>query len=1074
MDPEIIFNDQLMAENLVHNDDEDDTIIEYNDDEDDELHRQPDFTKMSRNGKSFLKPGGLVQKMTKYEKDRKKTIQKNKIRFDALGIKSLKNSMFGSIEKDNSESCRVGKRKVGETDNDEDYQPLDDEGLSSSSDNGEPFDSQVIEDIHMGPSKKTNRCAARLIASQTPREKRSTVDEDTLTLPRRPVAAQVNHSESTPEVSTQPIHLPALHTRPDQLPTSATQPDHLSSPCTVTNSGASIPVLGKKRVRGPTRGKNVEKIRKERGDRIPVTLNRLTRAIEGDYATPLAAALGQQIRVHAPVRNDGWLEIAFGLRESIVTRVGQTFDFGDYNNDVDVRCIIDHKCQTLYSEWKSRLHTHYKSLKKDNVSDLKSQILYPCTKDDWEWMIDNLWETDDWKVKSENAMKARGCVKYNHTSGSRSFASRASIIVQGSKPTITKLFEDTHRRHQHGGVWIDNTAEEHHATMVLKIAEQSQPSVTYPLSEEQISREVLGKRSVYLKGYGIRKDSTSFATHFEAPNSEVIVLQQQLVDQRQQLVDQGKQLLDQAQNMSTMQTIIQMLAAKNGIDLENIPGLVPSNNVGEDASGVREDETSLDIRRDVQEIFKMTPHDKQVMMFFATQQGNPSCLQEIYARCNEKMRAQQSKFLATINSIINDGLDGSEGGEEACPSDIRSDTGEPIQDATANGGIDHWLAVEHPVTERIAEINLPAAQVAVGMGIPLWQIPARTDAFPAGLRVLVVDDDLVWLRILEKMLKKCSYEGSKYTIDMVRGGPGSYRLKINQSEIEVEIHTLRDGGLLMQLDGNSHVIYAEEEAAGTRLLIDGRTCLLQNDHDPPKLVAETPCKLLRYLVLDGSHVEADIPFVEVEAGYVRRIVFEGGLILDPDQGVSLPCGNHGLANSALPALPGDSQKVSRPAMVSTVSWPYATGQLSSANRETDFLRFREAWSLLHSAADVAGRSEILKAFPMHRTGRIRPNPESMFRVLSGMYFPGKQDRISGSARLLLLPVCCCRILLGCCNVAVKRLLLDAGLLQIWVVVSPMNSIHNRKDWENDDFEESGEVSTNDAMESLKNNWPPRG
>ncbi|CAL5364992.1 unnamed protein product [Camellia sinensis] len=318
------------------------------------------------------------------------------------------------------------------------------------------------------------------------------------------------------------------------------------------------------------------------------------------------------------------------------------------------------------------------------------------------------------------------------------------------------------------------------ATMVSKIAEQSQPSVTHPLSEEQISREVLGKRSVYLKGYGIRKDSTSSATHFEAPNSEVIVLQQQLVDQRQQLVDQGKQLLDQAQNMSTMQTIIQMLAAKNGIDLANIP----------------------DMKRDVQEIFKMTPHDKQ----------------------GKKMRAQQSKFLATINSIINDGLDGSEGGEEACPSDIRSDTGEPTQDATANGGIDHWL-VEHPVTEQIAEINLPAAQVAVGMGIPLWQIPARTDAFPAGLRVLVVDNDLVWLRILEKMLKKCSYEG---------------------------------------LDGNSHVIYAEEEAAGTRLLIDGRTCLLQNDHDPPKLVAETPCKLLRYLVLDGSHVEADIPFVEVE------------------------------------------------------------------------------------------------------------------------------------------------------------------------------------------------------------------
>ncbi|XP_062145774.1 acetyl-CoA carboxylase 1-like isoform X2 [Alnus glutinosa] len=107
-------------------------------------------------------------------------------------------------------------------------------------------------------------------------------------------------------------------------------------------------------------------------------------------------------------------------------------------------------------------------------------------------------------------------------------------------------------------------------------------------------------------------------------------------------------------------------------------------------------------------------------------------------------------------------------------------------------------------------------------------------------------------------------EGSKYTIDMIRGGPGSYRLRMNESEIEAEIHTLRDGGLLMQLDGNSHVIYAEEEAAGTRLLIDGRTCLLQNDHDPSKLVAETPCKLLRYLILDGSHIDADTPYAEVE------------------------------------------------------------------------------------------------------------------------------------------------------------------------------------------------------------------
>lgn len=39
---------------------------------------------------------------------------------------------------------------------------------------------------------------------------------------------------------------------------------------------------------------------------------------------------------------------------------------------------------------------------------------------------------------------------------------------------------------------------------------------------------------------------------------------------------------------------------------------------------------------------------------------------------------------------------------------------------------------------------------------------------------------------------------------------------------------------------------------------------MQNDHDPSKLVAETPCKLLRLLVPDGSHVDADAPYAEVE------------------------------------------------------------------------------------------------------------------------------------------------------------------------------------------------------------------
>lgn len=39
-----------------------------------------------------------------------------------------------------------------------------------------------------------------------------------------------------------------------------------------------------------------------------------------------------------------------------------------------------------------------------------------------------------------------------------------------------------------------------------------------------------------------------------------------------------------------------------------------------------------------------------------------------------------------------------------------------------------------------------------------------SDQFPAGLRVLVVDDDVTCLRILEQMLRRCLYHGESPTL----------------------------------------------------------------------------------------------------------------------------------------------------------------------------------------------------------------------------------------------------------------------------------------------------------------------
>lgn len=54
--------------------------------------------------------------------------------------------------------------------------------------------------------------------------------------------------------------------------------------------------------------------------------------------------------------------------------------------------------------------------------------------------------------------------------------------------------------------------------------------------------------------------------------------------------------------------------------------------------------------------------------------------------------------------------------------------------------------------------NRGAAAAATSYG----KMEPHTDDFPAGLRILVVDDDLICLAILQKMLQHCSYQGAYF------------------------------------------------------------------------------------------------------------------------------------------------------------------------------------------------------------------------------------------------------------------------------------------------------------------------
>jgi len=56
-------------------------------------------------------------------------------------------------------------------------------------------------------------------------------------------------------------------------------------------------------------------------------------------------------------------------------------------------------------------------------------------------------------------------------------------------------------------------------------------------------------------------------------------------------------------------------------------------------------------------------------------------------------------------------------------------------------------------------MNLSSAKGSTSTS-PLKTGDAVSDQFPAGLRVMVVDDDPTCLRILERMLRVCLYEGA--------------------------------------------------------------------------------------------------------------------------------------------------------------------------------------------------------------------------------------------------------------------------------------------------------------------------
>ncbi|KAJ2141204.1 acetyl-coenzyme-A carboxylase [Coemansia sp. RSA 678] len=124
------------------------------------------------------------------------------------------------------------------------------------------------------------------------------------------------------------------------------------------------------------------------------------------------------------------------------------------------------------------------------------------------------------------------------------------------------------------------------------------------------------------------------------------------------------------------------------------------------------------------------------------------------------------------------------------------------------------------------------------------------------------------------------YEGMRYKFIASRTGPTGWILYINGAKVAVDVRPLSDGGILVLMDGKSHACYTSAEVGATRLLVDERTCLLEEEVDPTQLRSPSPGKLVRFLVDSGDHVKCGEAYAEIEVMkmYMQLTTSEDGVV----------------------------------------------------------------------------------------------------------------------------------------------------------------------------------------------------
>ncbi|KAI3959603.1 hypothetical protein MKW92_031866 [Papaver armeniacum] len=130
--------------------------------------------------------------------------------------------------------------------------------------------------------------------------------------------------------------------------------------------------------------------------------------------------------------------------------------------------------------------------------------------------------------------------------------------------------------------------------------------------------------------------------------------------------------------------------------------------------------------------------------------------------------------------------------------------------------------------------------------------------------------------------------------------------------------------------------------------------------------------------------------------YIRRIIFEGGHVVDPDQGEFLCPLCRRLANSVLPAVSNNFSNLRKEILSTSSGAGPIIGSLNSSG--TNAFRLSLSLILLHSTSKNIGESR------MHVTTsdpnrKMQPTLDPILNILCRMYYPDKHDKFLASGRV---------------------------------------------------------------------------